>query len=189
MANPLYGQNKADDAIDLLENMQQMGSCVKVSHAESAWTALTATADTDTAIAAIAQPAGTIIKHLILVADSAITTGGVNGDGLDIKIGTAAGGTQLLALTELLDDGGSAVTLAANTPLYIFENSHGHAANQFVVGVGPHGGPATTEAITPAASLFSATARDIHVTFNPIDDALDATGNVKIICVFQHLTS
>jgi len=189
MANPLCGQNKSDDALDLLENMQQNGSCVKVSHAESAWTALTATADTDTAIAAIAQPAGTIIKHLILVADSAITTGGVSGDGLDIKIGTAAGGVQLLALTELLDDNGGAVTLAAYTPLYIFENSHGHAANQFVVGVGPHGGPATTEAITPAASLFSATARDIHVTFNPIDDALDATGNVKIICVFQHLTS
>ena len=187
MANPLYGQNKNDDALDLLAAMNQEGSGVKLSSATSSWTALTATADTDTAIAAITQPAGTIIKDLILVADSAITTGGVNGDGLDIKIGTAAGGTQLLALTELLDDNGGAVTLAANTPLYIFENSHGHAANQFVVGVGPHGVPTTTEAITPAASLYSAAAREIHVTFNPIDDALDATGNVKISVIFHHL--
>jgi len=188
MANPLYGQNKNDNAIDLLEKMQQAGSCVKIEHASSAWTALDDTADADTAISAITQPAGTIIKHLIIVADSAITTGGVSGDGLDIKVGTEAGGAQLLALTELLDDNGGAVTLAANTPLYIFENSHGHAANQFVVGVGPHGGPATTEAITPAASLYSATAREIHVTFNPIDDGLDATGNVKVVCVFQHLS-
>ena len=187
MANPLYGQNKSDDALDFTRNMQLDGSGVKVSSASSAWTALDATADTDTAIAAITQPAGTIIKHLIVVADSAITTGGVSGDGLDIKVGTAAGGVELLALTELLDDGGAAVTLAAWTPLYIFENSHGHAANQFVVGVGPLGGPATTEAITPAASLYSAAAREVHVTFNPIDDGLDATGNVKIICVFQHL--
>jgi len=187
MANPLYGQNKSDDALDFTRNMQLDGSGVKVSSASSAWTALDATADADTAIAAITQPAGTIIKDLILVADSAVTTGGVNGDGLDIKIGTAAGGVQLLALTELLDDGGGAVTLAANTPLYIFENSHGHAASQFVVGVGPFGGPTTTEAITPAASLYSGAEREIHVTFNPIDDGLDATGNVKISVIFHHL--
>tara|TARA_R100000353_G_scaffold54375_4_gene43473 strand:+ start:1628 stop:2197 length:570 start_codon:yes stop_codon:yes gene_type:complete len=189
MANPLYGQNKADDALDLLENMQQRGSCVKVSHAESSWTALALAHGTETAISAITQPAGTIIKHLILVADSAITSSGASGDGLDIKIGTSAGGTQLLAATELLDDGGSAVTLSAYTPLYIFENSHGHGANAFAAGVGPYGGPATTEAITPAASLFSAAEREIHVTFDPIDADLGATGNVKIICVFQHLTS
>ena len=132
------------------------------------------------------QPADSILKDLIAIPTGDIVTGGGGTDDLDISLGTSAGGTQLLAATALLD--GASVTWAANTPLYIIENSHGHAANQFAVGVGPFCGPATTEAITPAASLYSATARELHIRLTPINTNL-ATANttVKFIVVWQML--
>ena len=51
---------------------------------------------------------------------------------VDIDIGTSAGGGQIVDEKAILDDGGSAVTWTANAPLYLIQNSHGHAANQFV---------------------------------------------------------
>ena len=146
------------------------------------------TDDTNT-IVTIAQPAGTILTNLIAYPQGNIVTGGTSGNDLDIFIGTASAGAQLLAATALLDDGGAAVTWTANVPLYIIENSHGKAANQFATtGIGPKGGPATTEAVVIAGALYSAAARNIFVTLRPIGaDLATAATTVTWIAQFQEL--
>lgn len=157
--------------------------------AVTATTGTIAVTDDTNTIVTIAQPAGTILKDLIAYPAGNIVTGGSSGNDLDIFIGTASAGTQLLAATALLDDGGAAVTWTANVPLYIIENSHGQAANAFATaGIGPKGGPATSEAIVIAGALYSAAARDIFVTLRPIGaDLATAATTVKYIAVFQYL--
>ena len=96
------------------------------------------------------QPADTIIRSLIAIPAGNIVTAGASGDDVDFDLGTAAGGGQLIDEKAILDDGGAAVTWTANVPLYIIQNSHGHAANAFVgtgVTAGVFGGPATSEAV------------------------------------------
>tara|TARA_Y100001938_G_scaffold144430_1_gene218966 strand:+ start:273 stop:839 length:567 start_codon:yes stop_codon:yes gene_type:complete len=186
MANPMYGQNKADDILDNAKDSGLFtdGNAGRLSYVESEWTNIPVAHGT-TDVAAIAQPANTVIKDLFVVADSIISTSGDSGDGMDMSIGTAAGGAQIMALCEILDDGGAAVHLQANTPLYIIENCHGQAANWAAPDT------ATSEATTGklvAGLLDSGTsAREIHVRFDVIDANLSsATGNVKIGVVFQH---
>jgi hypothetical protein len=146
------------------------------------------TDDTNT-IVTIAQPAGTILTNLIAYPQGNLVTAGSSGNDLDVFIGTASAGAQLLAATAILDDGGAAVTWTANVPLYIIENSHGKAANQFATtGVGPKGGPATTEAVVIAGALYSAAARNIFVTLRPIGaDLATAATTVTWIAQFQEL--
>ena len=146
------------------------------------------TDDTNT-IVTIAQPAGTILMNLIAYPAGNIVTGGSSGNDLDIFIGTASAGAQLLAATAILDDGGAAVTWTANVPLFVIENAHGHAANHFATaGIGPKGGPATSEAIVVAGALYSASARNIFVTLRPIGaDLATAATTVTYIAQFQEL--
>jgi hypothetical protein len=146
------------------------------------------TDDTNT-IVTIAQPAGTVLVNLIAYPQGNLVTAGSSGNDLDIFIGTASAGAQLLAATAILDDGGAAVTWTANVPLYIIENAHGKAANQFATaGVGPNGGPATSEAIVIAGALYSSAARDIFVTLRPIGaDLATAATTVTYIAQFQKL--
>jgi hypothetical protein len=146
------------------------------------------TDDTNT-IVTIAQPAGTILTNLIAYPQGNLVTAGSSGNDLDVFIGTASAGAQLLAATAILDDGGAAVTWTANVPLYIIENSHGKAANQFATtGVGPKGGPATTEAVVIAGALYSSAARNIFVTLRPIGaDLATAATTVTWIAQFQEL--
>ena len=185
MAIPMYGANKDGDA---LQNVADSGlfktGQFRESYAESEWKAIP-TAHGSTDIPAIAQPANTVIKDLFIVTDSIITTAGTNGDGVDMSIGTAEGGAQIMALCEILDDGGGAVSLQANTPLYIVENCHGQAANWAAPDT------ATSEATTGklVAGLLDSgsSAREIHVRIDSIDTNLAASGNVKIGVVFQHI--
>jgi hypothetical protein len=146
------------------------------------------TDDTNT-IVTIAQPAGTVLTNLIAYPQGNLVTAGSSGNDLDIFVGTASAGVQLVAATAILDDGGAAVTWTANVPLYVIENSHGKAANQFATtGVGPKGGPATTEAIVIAGALYSAAARNIFVTLRPIGaDLATAATTVTFIAQFQEL--
>jgi hypothetical protein len=135
------------------------------------------------------QPADTIIRNLICIPAGNIVTGGSSGDDLDFDLGTSAGGGQLIDEKALLDDGGSAVTWSANAPLYIIQNSHGHAANQFVstsTTAGVVGGPATTEAIVIAGSLYSSASRTLHIRFRPLSSNL-ATAATTITCLIQFL--
>ena len=146
------------------------------------------TDDTNT-IVTIPQPAGTVLMNLIAYPAGNIVTAGSSGNDLDVFIGTASAGAQLLAATALLDDGGAAVTWTANVPLFLIENAHGKAANQFATtGVGPKGGPATTEAVVIAGALYSAAARNIFVTLRPIGaDLATAATTVTWIAQFQEL--
>ena len=146
------------------------------------------TDDTNT-IVTIPQPAGTVLMNLIAYPAGNLVTAGSSGNDLDVFIGTASAGAQLLAATALLDDGGAAVTWTANVPLFLIENAHGKAANQFATtGVGPKGGPATTEAVVIAGALYSAAARNIFVTSRPIGaDLATAATTVTWIAQFQEL--
>ena len=182
MANPLYGQNKADNSVDELVSLQQG---FKVGQVKSAWTAIPV-AHGSTDIAALTQPANTIIKDIIIVSDAIISSSGVNGDGLDVSIGTAAGGAQIMALCEILDDGGAAVHLQAYHPMYLVQDFQGQAANW----AAPH--TATSEATTGklvAGLLDSTAAREIHVRFDSIDADLTAAGNVMVIVNYVYKNS
>ena len=137
------------------------------------------------------QPADTIIRNLIAIPAGNIVTAGASGDDVDFDLGTAAGGGQLIDEKAILDDGGSAVTWTANVPLYIIQNSHGHAANAFVgtgVTAGVVGGPATSEAIVIAATLYSASARTLYARLKPLaNDLATAATTVTYLIEFLHL--
>jgi len=137
------------------------------------------------------QPADTIIRNLIAIPAGNIVTAGASGDDVDFDLGTAAGGGQIIDEEAILDDGGSAVTWSANAPLYIIQNSHGHAANQFVstaTTAGVVGGPATSEAIAIAATLYSASARTLYIRLKPLANNLaTAATTVTYLIEFLHL--
>ena len=139
----------------------------------------------------LTQPADTIIRNLIAIPAGNIVTAGASGDDVDFDLGTAAGGGQLIDEKAILDDGGAAVTWTANVPLYIIQDSHGHAANAFVgtgVTAGVYGGPATSEAIVIASTLYSSAGRSIYARLKPLANDL-ATGatTVTYLVEFLHL--
>ena len=192
MANPVYnvrdtGRNSAKtvDVREIAENI--LTSMTSVTTATIA-----VTDDTNTDVS-FTQPADTIIRNLIAIPAGNIVTGGSSGNDVDFSLGTAAGGGQLIATEAILDDGGSAVTWTANAPLYLIQNSHGHGANAFVgtsVTAGVVGGPATSEAIVIAATLYSAAARTLHARLRPIGaDLATAATTVTYLVEFLHLGS
>lgn len=190
MANPVYnvrdtGRNSArtSDVREIADNLL------------TSWTSVTTgtiavTDDTNTD-ASFTQPADTIIRNLIAVPAGNIVTGGSSGNDVDFSLGTSSGGTQIIATEAILDDGGSAVTWTANAPLYIIQNSHGHAANQFVstsTTAGVVGGPATSEAIVIAATLYTASERTLYTRLTPIGaDLATAATTVTYLVEFLHL--
>jgi hypothetical protein len=177
--------NDAATASDVRLLSERVGAQVEVTTATIA-----VTDDTNTDVS-FTQPAGTIIRNLIAIPAGNIVTGGSSGNDVDFSLGTAAGGGQIIATEAILDDGGSAVTWAANAPLYLIQNSHGHGANAFVstsVTAGVVGGPATSEAIVIASTLYSAADRTLHARLTPIGaDLGTAATTVKFIVQFQAL--
>jgi hypothetical protein len=137
------------------------------------------------------QPADTIIRSLIAIPAGNIVTAGASGDDVDFDLGTAAGGGQVIDEKAILDDGGAAVTWTANAPLYIIQNSHGHGANAFVgtgVTAGVVGGPATSEAVVIASTLYSAAARTLYARLKPLaNDLATAATTVTYLVEFLHL--
>ena len=161
----------------------------------SSWTSVTTgtiavTDDTNTDVS-FTQPADTILRNLIAIPAGNIVTAGGSGNDVDFSLGTSSGGAQLVATEAILDDGGSAVTWTANAPLYLIQDSHGHAANAFVstsVTAGVVGGPATSEAIVIAATLYSASARTLYARLTPIGaDLATAATTVTFLAEFLHL--
>ena len=190
MANPVIdirdtGRNssKVSDVRALSDN-----SVTSWTSATTGTIAVTADATYDVSFT---QPADTIIRNLIAIPAGNIVTAGASGDDVDFDLGTAAGGGQLIDEKAILDDGGSAVTWTANVPLYIIQNSHGHAANAFVgtgVTAGVVGGPATSEAIVIAATLYSASARTLYARLKPLaNDLATAATTVTYLIEFLHL--
>jgi hypothetical protein len=190
MANPVFeirntGRNSARAG-----DVQELAD-----HICNSWTSVTTgtiavTDDTNTDVS-FTQPADTIIRNLIAIPAGNIVTGGSSGNDLDFSLGTSSGGTQIIATEAILDDGGSAVTWTANAPLYIIQNSHGHAANQFVstaTTAGVVGGPATSEAIVIAGTLYTAAARTLYGRLTPIGaDLATAATTVTFLVEFLHL--
>ena len=161
----------------------------------SSWTSVTTgtiavTDDTNTDVS-FTQPADTILRNLIAIPAGNIVTAGGSGNDVDFSLGTSSGGAQLVATEAILADGGAAVTWTANAPLYLIQDSHGHAANAFVgtgVTAGVVGGPATSEAIVIAATLYSASARTLYGRLTPIGaDLATAATTVTFLVEFLHL--
>ena len=190
MANPVFsirdtGRNSANknDVREVAANLMHSWTSVTTGTI-----AVTAAANTDVSFT---QPADTIIRNLIAIPAGNIVTAGASGDDVDFDLGTAAGGGQLIDEKAILDDGGAAVTWTANVPLYIIQDSHGHAANAFVgtgVTAGVYGGPATSEAIVIASTLYSSSSRSIYARLKPLANDL-ATGatTVTYLVEFLHL--
>ena len=190
MANPVFeirntGRNSArvGDVQELADHI-----CTSWTSATTGTIAVTADATYDVSFT---QPADTIIRNLIAIPAGNIVTAGASGDDVDFDLGTAAGGGQIIDEEAILDDGGSAVTWAANAPLYIIQNSHGHAANQFVstsTTAGVVGGPATSEAIVIASTLYTASARTLYARLKPLaNDLATAATTVTYLVEFLHL--
>lgn len=190
MANPVInirdtGRNSAQtaDVRGLADN-----SVNSWTSATTGTIAVTADATYDVSFT---QPADTIIRSLIAIPAGNIVTAGASGDDVDFDLGTAAGGGQIIDEEAILDDGGAAVTWTANAPLYIIQNSHGHGANAFVgtgVTAGVVGGPATSEAIVIASTLYSAAARTLHARLKPLaNDLATAATTVTYLVEFLHL--
>ena len=192
MANPVYsikdtGRNSASTA-----DVRNMASNILTSMTSVTTGTIAVTADA-TYDVSFTQPADTIIRNLIAIPAGNIVTAGASGDDVDFDLGTSAGGGQIIDEKAILDDGGSAVTWTANAPLYIIQNSHGHAANAFVgtgVTAGVVGGPATSEAIVIASTLYSAAARTLHARLKPLaNDLATAATPVTYLVEFLHLGS
>jgi len=190
MANPVYnvrdtGRNSArtSDVREIADNI-----VTSMTSVTTGTIAVTADANTDVSFT---QPADTIIRNLIAIPAGNIVTAGASGDDVDFDLGTAAGGGQIIDQKAILDDGGSAVTWTANAPLYIIQNSHGHAANAFVstsVTAGVVGGPATSEAIVIASTLYTAAARTLHARLTPLaNDLGTAATTVTYLIEFLHM--
>ena len=192
MANPVYsikdtGRNSAATA-----DVRNMASNILTSMTSVTTGTIAVTDDTNTDVS-FTQPADTIIRNLIAIPAGNIVTAGASGDDVDFDLGTAAGGGQIIDEEAILDDGGSAVTWTANAPLYLIQNSHGHGANAFVstsVTAGVVGGPATSEAIVIASTLYSAAARTLYARLTPIGaDLATAATTVTFLVEFLHLGS
>ena len=190
MANPVF------EIRDTGRNSARAGDVQELAdHICNSWTSVTTgtiavTDDTNTDVS-FTQPADTIIRNLIAIPAGNIVTGGSSGNDVAFSLGTSSGGTQIIATEAILDDGGSAVTWTANAPLYIIQNSHGHAANAFVstsVTAGVVGGPATSEAIVIAGTLYTAAARTLYGRLTPIGaDLATAATTVTFLVEFLHL--
>jgi len=190
MANPVV------DIRDTGRNSAKTGDVRLIAdHMVHSWTSVTTGTIAVTAAANIdvsfTQPADTIVRNLIAIPAGNIVTAGASGDDVDFSLGTSSGGAQLIATEAILDDGGSAVTWTANAPLYLIQNSHGHAANAFLgtaVAAGIVGGPATSEAIAIAATLYSASSRTLYARLTPLaNDLATAATTVTYLVEFLHL--
>jgi|TARA_Y100000114_G_C11611406_1_gene255291 hypothetical protein len=130
----------------------------------------------------VTQPANTTIKDIFVIPQATITSSGASGDGLDISVGAASSFTDIIAAKELLDDGGSAVTMSKGMVLPIVKDFVGAGSNAHA----PQG-LATSEAIVIAAGGLTTTAeRTVNVRFDPIDADLGAAGDVDVVFVFAH---
>ena len=190
MANPVYnvrdtGRNSANK-----NDVREMAANMLTSWTSTTTGTIAVTDDTNTDVT-FTQPADTIIRNIIAVPAGNIVTAGGSGNDVDFSLGTSSGGTQIVATEAILDDGGSAVTWTANAPLYLVQDSHGHAANQFVstaTTAGVVGGPATSEAIVIAATLYSASARTLYMRLTPVGaDLATAATTVTFLIEFLHL--
>ena len=190
MASPVVEIRDSGRSTASVHDVRALSDNVVTSWTSATTGTIAVTADA-TYDVSFTQPADTIIRNLIAIPAGNIVTAGASGDDVDFDLGTAAGGGQIIDEEAILDDGGSAVTWSANAPLYLIQNSHGHAANAFVstsVTAGVVGGPATSEAIVIAATLYTASARTLYARLKPLaNDLATAATTVTYLVEFLHL--
>ena len=190
MANPVVDIRNTGRDSATVGDVRALADNVVTSWTSTTTGTIAVTDDTNTDVS-FTQPADTIIRSLIAIPAGNIVTAGGSGNDVDFSLGTSSGGTQIIATEAILDDGGSAVTWSANAPLYIIQNSHGHAANQFVstsTTAGVVGGPATSEAIVIAGTLYTASERTLYGRLTPIGaDLATAATTVTFLVEFLHL--
>ena len=190
MANPVVDIRDSGRSTASIHDVRALSdnNCHSWTSATTGTIAVTADATYDVTFT---QPADTIIRNLIAIPAGNIVTAGASGDDVDFDLGTSAGGGQIIDEEAILDDGGSAVTWTANAPLYLIQDSHGHGANAFVstsVTAGVVGGPATSEAIVIAGTLYTASARTLHARLKPLANNLTtAATTVTYLVEFLHL--
>ena len=190
MANPVVDIRDSGRSTASIHDVRALydNNCQSWTSATTGTIAVTADATYDVTFT---QPADTIIRNLIAIPAGNIVTAGASGDDVDFDLGTSAGGGQIIDEEAILDDGGSAVTWTANAPLYLIQDSHGHGANAFVstsVTAGVVGGPATSEAIVIAGTLYTASARTLHARLKPLANNLTtAATTVTYLVEFLHL--
>ena len=190
MANPVVDIRDSGRSTASIHDIRALSdtNCHSWTSATTGTIAVTADATYDVTFT---QPADTIIRNLIAIPAGNIVTAGASGDDVDFDLGTSAGGGQIIDEEAILDDGGSAVTWTANAPLYLIQDSHGHGANAFVstsVTAGVVGGPATSEAIVIAGTLYTASARTLHARLKPLANNLTtAATTVTYLVEFLHL--
>ena len=190
MANPVVDIRDSGRSTASIHDVRALSdnNCHSWTSATTGTIAVTADATYDVTFT---PPADTIIRKLIAIPAGNIVTAGASGDDVDFDLGTSAGGGQIIDEEAILDDGGSAVTWTANAPLYLIQDSHGHGANAFVstsVTAGVVGGPATSEAIVIAGTLYTAAARTLHARLTPIGaDLATAATTVTFLVEFLHL--
>ena len=184
MANPVVNIRNTGRDSAAVADVRALSDNV-ITSATSATTGTIAVTADATYDVSFTQPADTSIKNLIMIANGNLVTAGASGDDIDFDLGTAAGGGQIIDEKAIADDGGSAVTITANTPLYIIENGLPATANKFA---NMSGGPATSEAMTLAASLYSSAARTLHIRLKPLaNDLATAATTVTFLVEFQNL--
>ena len=151
---------------------------------------ISVTAGDDTSVPPIKQPAGTFIKDVFFTSAGNIVTAGHAGDEFIFSIGTAEGGQDIVQNKALLNDvGAGAVTWVANVPLPVIKDGMGQAANTFATGgIGPLGGPLTSDAIVLLGATYSEVARNIHVVFEPVqNDLVSLPTTIKVIIRFMYI--
>ncbi len=153
----------------------------RISAETAAVITVTASANTDLVVGT--QPAGTRIKNIYLKVSADTATAGTSGDNLNLSLGTAAGGTQIMAAKALLKDGGGAVTFIDNNIVPIVSNFVPAASNGLATA-----GIATHDAFTLAsADIGHASAeRTIHARFTPVQANLASSGKATVIVEFEH---
>ena len=175
MASPVVEIRDSGRSTASVHDVRALSDNVVTSWTSATTGTIAVTADA-TYDVSFTQPADTIIRNLIAIPAGNIVTAGASGDDVDFDLGTAAGGGQIIDEEAILDDGGSAVTWAAN------------AFVSTSVTAGVVGGPATSEAIAIAATLYTASARTLYARLKPLaNDLATASTTVTYLVEFLHL--
>ena len=140
-------------------------------------------------------PANTRIKNLMITSSSIITTAGADGDDLDFSLGVSGNFDQIITPKAIADDGGSAVTISANTTYFLIKDflCTGQdlldATGATATGVAGTN-PATSEAIAiESGAAVNAADRALTARLTPLSNNLAAGDTANITIVIEYISA
>ena len=154
-----YKVSKKDSDLSALDGGLVTGIGVQATIVSAETTLPAAAGDTDISFA---LPAGALVKDFGFVVTSDVGGGSASGT-MAVKLGTAAGGNQLLASATVADANS---TIAAGASMSVLNKVEADASG------------AAFADFTDAAALYSSTARTIHARFTQGTGAAAAAGKV-----------